>query len=385
MKQIRDIKPSQSCRLAFISSQAFSINNFRGSLVREMVSRGITVYAFAPDYDDTSRKAVLSLGAVPVDFSLSRTGMNPVRDVFDLFRLSIQLRRLKLDITFAYFIKPVIYGTLAARVACVPKRVAMIEGAGYVFTESEKPSLRRRLLRTAVTWLYRCGLSQVHCVFLLNPDDKKLFVDEGMVSAEKVQLLNGIGLDLDYYRAVSPVLQPLCFIFIARLLREKGVYDFVDAARRVKALHPEVRFLLLGSIDLNPSSILESEVRAWVSEGVVEWPGHVSDVRSWIAKASVFVLPSYYREGLPRSTQEAMAMGRPVITTDLPGCRETVEEAVNGFMVPARDPEALARAMLFFVEQPTCIEPMGAASRRMAEEKFDEHRINAQLLETLGF
>lgn len=385
MKSTNDVDLQHAYRLALIANQAFSICNFRGPLVREMIRRGVTVYALAPDYDDTSRAAVVALGAVPVDSSLSRTGMNPLRDILDIFRLSIQLRRLRLNATFSYFIKPVIYGTLAARLAAVPERFAMIEGAGYVFSNDDKTTngKGRRLLRFFVTRLYRLGLSQAACVFLLNPDDKELFVNERMVSAEKVKLLDGIGLDLEYYQVAPPVLQPICFILIARLLREKGVYDYIDAARRVKALHPEVRFYLLGGIDFNPTSVTEAEVCSWVAEGLVECPGQVSDVRIWIERASVFVLPSYYREGLPRSTQEAMAMGRPVITTDWVGCRETVEEGINGFMVPVRNPESLAQAMLTFVKQPELIAPMGAESRRMAEKKFDVHKINAQILASM--
>ncbi|WP_019141886.1 glycosyltransferase family 4 protein [Noviherbaspirillum massiliense] len=369
-------------RLALISSQAFSIANFRGPLVREMVSHGMEVYALAPDYDDASRAAVRSLGAEPIDYSMIRAGISPFKDIFSLFQLVRKLRILQVNASFAYFIKPVIYGTIAARLANVPKRYALIEGAGYVFMDEERPSIRRRLLRSATTWLYRLGLSQADRVFMLNQDDKSLFVSAHMVAAEKVRLLNGIGLDLNHYHVTNPVLHPVCFILIGRLLREKGIYDYVTAARKVKALYPEVRFLMLGSVDVNPGSLAESEVRAWVDEGLIEWPGQVADVRSWLAQASVFVLPSY-REGLPRSTQEAMAMGRPVITTDAPGCRETVEEAVNGFMVPVRSPEALAQAMLRFVGKPESIISMGRASRNMAEKKFDVHKINEQIMASI--
>lgn len=382
---MRDIKQNMTAasgekhRLALITNQAFSITNFRGPLVRAMVQKGVQVFALAPDYDDASRAAVIALGAVPVDCSMARSGTNPVRDVFDLVRLAILLRRLRLDLTFAYFIKPVIYGTLAASLAGVPRRFSMIEGAGYVFTDDIRPSWRRRVLRSFVTWLYKQGLGKASVVFMLNPDDKALFVGEGMVASDKVQLLDGIGLDLDHFRPVPPVLPP-CFVLIARLLREKGVYDFIEAARRVKVLYPAARFLLVGSVDLNPGSVAQAEINAWVAEGVIEWPGQVADVRPWIAQASVFVLPSYYREGLPRSTQEAMAMGRPVITSDAPGCRETVNEGVNGFMVPVRNPEALAKAMMDFVRQPDLIDSMGTESRAMAERRFDVHKINAQIL-----
>lgn len=376
--------PSQSLlpsrRIAFITSQAFSIHNFRDTLISELIGRGYTVYAIAPDYDDSSLNAVSRLGAIPIESSMSRAGMNPWRDVLDLIKLAKQLRSLHLDATFAYFIKPVIYGTLAARLAGIPQRFAMIEGAGYVFSQQNQHSCSRRLLRRAVTWLYRQALRQADTVFLLNNDDRQLFVEEKMVAESKVCLLNGIGLDLDAFRFAAPVIDPPCFLLAARLLGEKGVYDFVAAARQIKQRYPKARFLLLGATDVNPNSVKQSEIDGWVAEGLLECPGHVADVRPWLTRASVFVLPSFYREGLPRSIQEAMAMGRAIITTDWVGCRETVEQGVNGFKVPVQDVPALVQAMLKFVEQPDLIAPMGRASRQMAEERFDVRRINAAIL-----
>jgi glycosyltransferase involved in cell wall biosynthesis len=309
--------------------------------------------------------------------------MNPVTDFCDFVRLAMQLSQLNLDATFAYFIKPVIFGTLAARVAGVPHRVAMIEGAGYVFTDGNDSTIAHRLLRGFVTRLYRLGLSQAHCVFMLNRDDKKLFVDEKMIDAQKIELIDGIGLELDRYLPAPLMTRPVCFTLVARLLKEKGIYEYVAAARLIKAEHPEVRFVLVGNVDDNPGSIAKSEVKEWVQEGIVEWPGHVEDVRAWLAQASVFVLPSY-REGLPRSTQEAMAMGRPVITTDVPGCRETVQQDVNGFIVPVRDEEALARAMRRFIVTPELIAEMGGRSREIAEKRFDARRINDHILNVIS-
>lgn len=380
MMQPTKVHSTQALRLAIIANQAFSIVNFRGPMIKALIAKGVLIYAFASDYDEKTRAAVQSIGAIPVDYSLSRTGMNPFKDLVDLMRLAIQLRRLKIDMSFAYFIKPVIYGTLAAYLAGVPKRYVMIEGAGYVFTESDQVMpLQRRLLRLVVRSLYRIGLSKAHRIFLLNPDDEKMFVDENMAPREKIRLLNGIGLDLDHFQVTAPVIQPPCFILVARLLREKGIFDFVEATRIVKIKHPDARFLLLGDIDQNPGSISESDAKAWVSEGILEWPGHVADVRPWISQASVFVLPSY-REGLPRSTQEAMAMGRAVITTDVPGCRETVQPEVNGIIVPVRNANALASAMMRFIDDPALIEKMGTQSRRMALEKYNVHQINSLIL-----
>ena len=371
-------------RLALIGNQAFSLINFRGDLIREMTRQGIVVYALAPDYDTVSRNSVAELGAIPVDYSMSRTGLNPFRDGMDVVKLIFQLRHLKVDTSLGYCIKPVIYGTIAAWLAGVRKRFAMIEGAGYVFIEDEKHSFRRAVLRKLVKLLYRLALSHAHCVFLLNKDDRDLFINEGMVGVEKVRVLDGIGLDIKHFDFSPPVSAPVTFILVARLLREKGVFEYIDAARKIKKSCPSAMFLLVGNVDMNPGSMNESQVREWVQEGIVEWPGQVSDIRPWLQRASVFVLPSY-REGMPRSTQEAMSMGRPVITTDVPGCRDTVENGINGFIVPVRDSDALAQAMFTFIEHPELIVSMGASSRQIAEKRFDVNKINAQIIEALHF
>jgi len=372
-----------SFKFAFITSQAFSLYNFRGSLIREMVDQGIQVYALAPDYDDKSRRAVSELGAEPVDCFMSRTGMNPLLDFFGLWKLSRQLKKLELNSTLAYFIKPVIYGTLAAAFANVPKRYAIIEGAGYVFNDGENISWKRKVLRFMVTKLYAWSLYYADRVFLLNRDDQELFVNEGMVNPDKVDLLNGIGVDLQHFMPRPCPMGFPSFIMIGRLLRDKGVYEYVKAAKIVKESYPECQFYLVGDVDLNPASVKKVELQSWCEEGILIWPGQVEDVRDWLERASVFVLPSYYREGIPRSTMEAMAMAKPVITTDAVGCKETVEEGVNGYKIPVRDPDALAKAMLKFIAGRESIIHMGLASRRMAESKFDVKNINRRILSTI--
>jgi glycosyltransferase involved in cell wall biosynthesis len=370
-------------RLVLIAHNAYTIINFRGPLIRELVSRGIDVYAFAPDYEEITKEGVIALGASPIQSSLSRATANPLRDICDLVRMWRLLIGLRADMALSYTIKPVIYGTLAARMAGVPDRYAMIEGAGHLFTDDGKISLRRGLLRLITAVLYRIGLSQAKRVFLLNRDDIKLFTSSRMLSEEKAVLIDGIGLDLMHYHVVPPVVDPICFIFVARLLKEKGIYDFIAAAEIVKAAFPDVRFMILGGVDINPTSVTSREVEAWKMSGLVEFLGQVSDVRPWLAQSSVFVLPSY-REGLPRSTQEAMATGRPVITTDVPGCRDTVIDGENGFLIPVRDPSALAKAMLRFVSNPQLVVSMGEKSRIVAEARFDVDLINAKVLEIMG-
>lgn len=365
--------------LAMISNFAPSLVNFRGPLIRTLVANGVRVFALAPDFDDELRVAVAALGATPVSYQLSRAGMNPLRDAIDTLRLSRLLRRLCPDATLSYFIKPVIYGTLASRFAGVPHRFAMIEGLGFVFIDSRIGiTFRRRVLRVAVSWLYRKALKLAERVIFLNPDDNAEFVQNGLVCQKKTHCLGGIGVDLAEWTPAPPVAQPVTFLMIARLLREKGIFEYVEAARAVKYQYPQARFILLGGLDPNPGALSREIAQSWVAEGVLEWPGHVA-VRPWLEQASVYVLPSY-REGVPRSTQEALAMARPVITTDVPGCRETVIDGENGFLVPVRDAKSLARKMVTFVENPNLIASMGKRSRELAEKRFDVHKINAELL-----
>ncbi len=368
--------------LAIISSQAFSLVNFRGRLIADLVANGVQVYALAPDYSVESRAQISTLGAAPIDFDLTRTGMSPWRDLHDMVELTALLRQLKPDVTLGYFIKPVIYGTLAAWLARVPHRVAMIEGLGYVFTPSaERLSWSRLLLRGGVSLLYRLALSRAHRVIFLNRDDIFDFLRIGLVELSKIRHVQGIGVDLDYWTQTDPVVSPVTFLLAARLLREKGIVEFAEAATQVKKAYPKTRFILLGADDPNPGSLDIGLVKKLVDDGILEWPGHV-DLKPWMAQASVYVLPSY-REGLPRSTQEAMAMGRAVITTDVPGCRETVVDGVSGFLVPVRDSAALAEAMFKFVRNPDLIVAMGGQSRRMARERFDVNFVNPHLLAIL--
>lgn len=370
--------------IAVITSQAFSLVNFRGPLLKALLKRRIRVYALAPDFDDETRAGVSALGAEPVDYSLTRAGTNPLRDIADIAGLCRLLRSLKPDMTLAYFIKPVIYGSIAARLVRVPRRYSMIEGLGYVFMEgTSADSLLQRALRHVVPLVYKLALKSNEKVFFLNREDLAQFIEGSLVDQRQVVRIDGTGLDLGHYAPAAPVLTPLTFLLIARMLREKGVYDFIEAARAVRTRFPDTRFVLVGGTDPNPGSVKESDLKGWVDEGLVEWPGHVNDVRPWIARASVFVLPSYYREGVPRSSQEAMAMGRPVITTDWVGCRETVRDGVNGYLVPPRDPEALALAMQRFVEAPDLISKMGSEGRRIAEERFDVNVINRQMLDAM--
>jgi glycosyltransferase involved in cell wall biosynthesis len=233
--------------------------------------------------------------------------------------------------------------------------------------------------------LYRVSLRSAHLVFFQNPDDLDYFRSHGLVGrGQRCVHINGSGVDLDAF-AVAPLpAGPMTFLMIARLVREKGVFEYVEAARRVRAAGNDARFKLLGSIDTNPSSITQVQLDEIGREGVVEFLGTTRDVPSVIATTHCIVLPSYYGEGVPRSVLEGMSMGRAVITTNEPGCRETVEPGRNGVLVPARDAGAVADAMVDFIRSPEQVEEMGRQSRLLAEERFDVHAVNRVILTAMG-
>lgn len=369
-------------RIALISNQAKSMLNFRGPLIEELVRQGHEILAFAPDFEELTRSECEKLGARPVDFAMSRAGLNPLREIAVILELRRLLMTLRPDIVLSFFLKPVIYGTLAAASARIQKRFALIEGLGFAFTPSGSFDLRRFAVQLPMLLLTRFAMNRLDKVILLNRDDQKEFIDRGLVELRTTGLLGAIGLDLDEWSQVPLPEERAVFILVARLLADKGIREYVEAARILRRANSDARFLLLGGLDEHPTAISRDEVNSWVAEGLIEWPGHVP-VRPWLAQANVFVLSSY-REGFPRSTQEAMAMGRPVVTTDVPGCRDTVVEGRNGFKVRARDPEALAKAMKHFIEEPGAIAAMGAESRRIAEKQFDVQVQNHKLLDLMG-
>lgn len=368
-------------RVLVLGGIARSLLNFRGALLEALVRHGHRVVACAPGHDDDVARALASIGVDYRPTPIERASLNPIADLRTVASLTRLMRDVQPDVFFGYTIKPVIYGSLAARFAGVPRRYAMITGLGYAFGQG---GLGRRALARLVGVMYRAGLRGSPAVFFQNPDDVALFQALGIVDEEQAVLVNGSGVDLEHFAPAPISRRPPSFLLIARLIREKGILEYVEAARLVKRSHPQATFRLVGPLDSNPTAVSENELAAWRREGVVEYLGKLDDVRPAIAASSVYVLPSFYREGTPRSVLEAMAMGRPVITTDAPGCRETVIEGENGFLVPPRDPAALAEAMSRFLEQPELASRMGAASRQIAEARYDVHKVNAAMLQAMG-
>lgn len=372
--------------IVIIGTIASSILSFRRDLVLALVQQGHQVFVFATDFTLEQKEQAKALGAIPVNYTINRTGMNPLADFLSTLKLAHKIRKIKPDLVFSYFSKPVIFGTLAARLAGVKQIFGMLEGLGYTFTKQpEGFSKKAKLLQRVQISLYKLSFRFLDKIIFLNPDDPEDLVIKNNIKVKDVVVLGGIGLDLKAYPYVKPNQKTVSFIFIGRLLKEKGINEFIAAAKLVKSTYPDVVFTVLGGLDEgNPGGIQKGELDALVRSGVIDYPGQVTNVAERIAQSSVFVLPSYYREGVPRSTQEAMAIGRPVITTDVPGCRETVVEGVNGFLIQPWDPQALAEKMIYFIEHPEQIEVMGLESYRMAQEKFDAEKVNKKLMNLLG-
>jgi glycosyltransferase involved in cell wall biosynthesis len=366
--------------ILILGSFAPSLVHFRGALIAAMVERGHRVVAAAPAMSADVAKKLQVLGAEPRELKLVNASLNPLEMLQSLQEVRSIIREVRPDVLIAYTIKPVILGALAGKTERVPRIVSLITGVGYAFTGGREP--KRLVSRVIATPLYRLALSRSDTVIFQNRDDEALFRNLRLLPGHRpAHIVNGSGIDLDHFQPV-PLPERPSFLMIARLLKDKGIREFAAAAKRLKADHPDVPIALVGYLDPSPDSLTQAELDDLIAHGI-DYKGALDDVRPAIAEASIYVLPSY-REGTPRSVLEAMAMGRAVVTTDAPGCRETVENGVNGVLVPPRDAETLYEAMMRFVREPELAAVMGPKSRQLAEAKYDVHKVNAEMLRLAG-
>ncbi|MEO7826264.1 MAG: glycosyltransferase family 4 protein [Allosphingosinicella sp.] len=372
--------PPARRKVLLLGSYAPSLINFRGPLIAAMVERGHEVFAAAPDIGPDIAAKLIAIGATPVPVELSRASLNPLATWRSGRALRAVVERIAPDVMIAYTIKPVLLGAAAAKAARVPFFAAMITGLGYAFLGGLNP--RRVAIRLVAKAMYKRALAASKLVIFQNEDDRSDFARMRLSpAATPTIVVNGSGVDLDHFQP-RPLPAETAFLMIARYLRDKGIREYAAAAARLKSEFPEVRIRLAGWLDEAPDSIGQGALDSMVAGGVEDL-GRLDDVRPAIAQAGVYVLPSY-REGTPRSVLEAMAMGRAVITTDAPGCRGTVAEGENGFLVPVADSDSLYAAMRRFVEEPALARSMGEASLRLVREKFDVHKVNAAILEATG-
>lgn len=358
-------------------NMAWNVVNFRTGLIRALVSAGYEVVAVAPHDEHASKLA--GIGARFLDLPMDNGGTNPLRDAMLWWRFRRLMQAEQPAVYLGYTVKPNVYGSMAAHSLCVPV-INNIAGLGAVF-------INQSLVTRVVRWLYRMALKRSAHVFFQNPDDRRLFVDGRLVRESVTSLLPGSGIDLTRFMPAKDSGREgerMCFLLVARMLWDKGVGEYVNAARIVKKQYPGVRFALLGFLDVeNPAAISREQVDTWVAEGVVEYWGTSTDVRQQIAQSDCVVLPSY-REGTPRTLLEAAAMGKPLITTDAVGCREVVDDGVNGYLCEVRNTHALADRLTALVRMPAADRSaMGAAGRRKMENQFDELKVIAAYLQAI--
>jgi glycosyltransferase involved in cell wall biosynthesis len=350
--------------VAISINASWNIYNFRAGLIRGLTAAGYRVVAVSPADDYAPRLA--ELGAEHVPLPMDNSGVSPARDLALLARYRRALRRIRPDVYLGYTVKPNVYGSLAAHSLGI-KVINNVSGLGTAF-------IQQGWLTRIVSSLYRLAFARSAKVFFQNPEDRALFIDKRLVREQRTALLPGSGVDLTRFTPV-PVQErtEIVFLLVARLLRDKGVVEFVEAARIVRTRHPDARFRILGFLDAdNRTAIPRAQVEGWVAEGVIDYLGHADDVRPHIGAADCVVLPSY-REGMPRVLLEAAAMAKPLIATDVPGCRHAVEDGVNGLLCTVRDAGSLAGAMARMVEMGASgRQRMGAAGRAMVERAYDE-------------
>lgn len=365
-----------------IANSPNSLLNFRLNLIKSLQAAGYTVHAACPTVKDSGpeRSLLAEHGVTLYPVPMSRTGLNPFSDLVTLHSLYKLMRALRPTVVLGYTIKPVIWGSLAAFLAKVPNRFALITGLGYVFVDDAQISKKQRLVRSVVESLYALALNRCERVFFQNPDDESLFRRLKIIKLSVPStVVKGSGVDLSHFEA-SSLPEKSVFILIARLLIDKGVRQYAEAAAQLKTRHPNTQFKLVGYLDENPKSIKQAELDSWIASGDIDYLGKLTDVRPALASASVFVLPTFYREGIPRTILEALAMGRAVITTDTPGCRETVIHGVNGYLVEPRSVDDLLSAMEKLITDPALVTKMGEASLKLARDDFDVDKVNIQML-----
>ena len=369
-------------KIVLFANTDWYLFNFRRSLALALQAEGYDVLLLSPAGEYGPRLCALGLRWQPL--RMDRRSVNPVRESALLLRVAKLLQRERPALLHNFTIKSAVYGSLAARMAGVPARINAVDGLGYVFASNDR---KARVLRPAVRTLLRSALRGGNTRLILqNPDDKAAFEQFKLVESSRVELIPGAGVDCTRFTPCPPkrdaTSRPVRVLLAARLLWEKGIAEYAQAARTLRAQGRQVHFLLAGTPDPgNPAAVPEATLHEWVEEGVLEWLGHVANMRELYASVDIVVLPSYYREGVPTSLTEAAACGLPLITTDMPGCREVVTDDEDGLLIPPHDAEALAAAIARLADSPELAARLGKAARAKALDVFDEQIIIRRTLD----
>ena len=366
-------------KILIISAKNKNLFNFRGDLTKDMVRHGNEVYATGPNkkyLDDVYAVGIKQFFEVPS----VRDNTSVINDLKYLFQLRKVIRTVQPDIVFAFNIKPVVYGCIAARMERVPRIYPMITGLGRVYSSN---GLKTKLIRFITKLLYRTAFQGCDKVIFQNHDDVEDLVRDRYLSKNKAYVVNGSGVNMERFKR-TPLPDHPVFLMVSRIIREKGVLEYCEAARALKMIHPDAECVLLGGFDTSIGALKPESIQEYVEDESIKLLEEVKDPAGFYGLSSVFVLPSYYREGLPRTILEAMSCGRPVITTDWVGCREAIADGVNGFLVPIKDSKALSEKMSVLCDLKLA-QVMGDKAFQACKEKYEVSIVNLQMRDIIGY
>ena len=367
-------------KILVISPKNKTVFNFRSDLIRDMIAQGHEVLVVGPNLEYVDDIYALGVSKF-IEVKLVKDNTSISGDLHYLKQLKQVMREHKPDLVFSYTIKPVIYGSIAAKKAGVPRIYAMVTGLGRVYASG---GIKARAIRLVTKMLYKRAFKACNRVIFQNRDDIEELLAQGYLCKEKTVCVNGSGVNMERFIR-TPLPEEPVFLMVSRIIREKGVMEYCQAARIVKQQFPNARFILLGGFDSSIGALKPEDLQPYVDEGSIEFPGEVKDPVSYYQQAAVFVLPSYYREGLPRTLLEAMSCGRVIVTTDWPGCREPVEDGVNGYMIPVKDADVLADRLLKLAGDRDLRETMAEAAYTACKEKYEVGIINQQMRQVMGY
>lgn len=364
--------------VAVVGNSCVDFINLRAPLLKKIQNCNSRVSVIGPECSDEKILVEMEkLNFNYVSYPIKPVSLNPLSDLKTFYKIYKILKDINPDKVLLLTLKPIVYGSIASKLNGISNVYSLNSGLGRIFV---RQSFYQKFVLIFLQPMLKAAFRFNRKVFFQNPDDQKLFKSLKLCSQDQSIVVNGTGIDISHFPFNKfEEKKDLKFLMISRLIEEKGIIYFYEAAKKIKKLFPDVKFFLLGNYCDSKSGLSEEKIRTWQDEGIIDYLGETDDVRPFLGNADVFVLPTYYREGVPRTCMEALASGLPIITTDVPGCRETVINEESGFLIPPKDQEALNEAMLKFINEPSIISSMAEQGRRIVEEKFDINKVNLNL------
>lgn len=366
-------------KIAVLSSHTQSLFWFRMDMMKAFVAHGNTVFALGPEPEANWKGKFKESNIEYRQFFVERNGVNPFKDLKTYRNLYQFMKKEKPDKVFAYQAKTVVYGSLAARFNGINDVYLLIAGIGSVFNGR---GLKHNVLKFIMKIEYWAAFKASKKVFFQNEDDKKKFISYRLINENKVEIINGSGVNLESFKPEQFPKAP-AFLFIGRLIKDKGIVEYLEACKQIKKKYFKIRCLLVGPYDSNPSALQPEELMPYIEKGIIEYFGEQKDVRPFIDQCSTYVLPSYH-EGTPKTVLEAMAMGRSIITCDAPGCRETVVQGENGYLVKVKNIDEIVEKMEYLILNPEINKVMGERSLKLVRDKYDVNLVNKSIMDTMG-